>query len=126
MRSFVCLVAVGLIGAGCANVESKRVDRSAMSRSQEEYVTEKKPDDQAIVTPATVLKGRVVRVNNEGRFAVLSFPVGSLPATNVRLNIYREGLKVGEMKVTGPEQDDNTVADIVVGEARVGDEVRVY
>lgn len=41
-----------------------------------------------------------------------------------RLNVYRNGLKVGELKVTGPQRDNNTVADIVAGECQVGDEVR--
>jgi hypothetical protein len=40
------------------------------------------------------------------------------------MNVYRRGLKVGEVKVTGPQRDDNIVADITAGEAAVGDEVR--
>jgi len=47
-----------------------------------------------------------------------------MPATNQKLYLYREGLKVGEVKITGPQADDNVVADIVTGEAQVGDEVR--
>jgi hypothetical protein len=41
-----------------------------------------------------------------------------------RLNLYRRGLRVGEVKVTGPQREDNIVADLVAGEAEVGDEVR--
>jgi hypothetical protein len=33
-------------------------------------------------------------------------------------------LKVAEIKVTGPQRDNNTVADLVSGDAQVGDEVR--
>jgi hypothetical protein len=40
------------------------------------------------------------------------------------LTVSRDGLKVGEVKVSGPQRDDNIVADITAGEARVGDEVR--
>jgi hypothetical protein len=40
------------------------------------------------------------------------------------MNLYRRGLKVGEVKVTGPAREDNIVADLVAGEAEVGDEAR--
>jgi hypothetical protein len=41
-----------------------------------------------------------------------------------QLGLFRRGLKVGEVKVTGPQLDENTVADIVAGDSEVGDEVR--
>jgi hypothetical protein len=85
---------------------------------------EKKPHDKLIVTPETMLVGKVVRVNSVARFAVLNFPIGSLPGIGRQLNAYRQGLKVGEIKITGPQQDDNTVGDIVNGEVQVGDELR--
>ena len=47
-----------------------------------------------------------------------------MAAVGQRLNVYRFGLKVGEIKVTGPQRDDNIVGDIVAGEARKGDDVR--
>ena len=58
------------------------------------------------------------------RFVVLNFPLGKMAAVEQRLNLYRRGLKVGEVKVTGPQREDNTVADLVAGEAEVGDEAR--
>ena len=33
-------------------------------------------------------------------------------------------LKVGEVKITGPQRDDHIVGDLTTGEAQVGDEVR--
>ncbi len=77
-----------------------------------------------IVTPETRLLGKVVRVNASGRFVVLNFPIGHLPALEQRLNVYHLGLKVGEVRVTGPQLDDNVVADLVAGNATAGDEVR--
>jgi len=68
--------------------------------------------------------GRVLTYNVAGRFVVLDFPVGRLPAMNQTLFVYRQGLKVGQVKITGPERDTNTVADLVSGEAQKGDEVR--
>ncbi len=77
-----------------------------------------------ILTPTTTLVGKVVGVNLPGRFVVLNFPVGRLPVVGQRLSLYRGGLKVGEVKVTGPQRDDNIVADITGGESAMGDEVR--
>ena len=77
-----------------------------------------------IVTPVNSLTGRVLTYNAAGRFVVLDFPVGKLPALEQTLFVYRQGLKVGEVKITGPERDTNTVADLVSGEAQKGDEVR--
>ena len=48
-----------------------------------------------------------------------------MPSLDQRLSLYRKGLKIGEVKVTGPQQDDNMIADLVAGEAEVGDEVRL-
>jgi len=79
---------------------------------------------QVIVTPASGLAGKVVKVNTGGRFVVLNFPVGHLPAIDQRLNVYHQGLKTGEVKVSGPQLEDNVVGDLVSGNAEVGDEVR--
>jgi hypothetical protein len=47
-----------------------------------------------------------------------------LPPLEKRLNVYRNGLKVGEVRVTGPQRDNNTVADIIAGDCQPGDQVR--
>jgi hypothetical protein len=80
---------------------------------------------QLIVTPDTSPTGTVARVNSAARFVILTFPVGSMPPVGQLLYVYRHGLKVGEVRVTAPQQDDNTAADIVTGEAALGDEIRV-
>jgi len=77
-----------------------------------------------LVTPERSLAGKVVTFNLAGRFTVLDFPVGRMPVMDQILFVYRQGLKVGEVKITGPERDTNTVADLVSGEAEKGDEVR--
>lgn len=76
------------------------------------------------INPAGALIGKIISVNTSARFVVLNFPIGKMPALEQRLGIYRNGLKVGEVKVTGPQRDDNIVADITAGDAGVGDEVR--
>jgi hypothetical protein len=77
-----------------------------------------------IVTPDNSLAGKVVAYNAAGRFVVLSFPAGPMPSQNQSIFLYRGGLKVGEIKITGPQSDNNTVGDVIDGDAQVGDEVR--
>jgi hypothetical protein len=77
-----------------------------------------------VVTPDEAVSGRVTSVNENLRFVVLTFPLGQLPPLGSRMNIFRNGAIVGEVKITGPQRDDNSVADIVFGAARKGDEVR--
>jgi hypothetical protein len=80
--------------------------------------------EKLIFSPDNVLAGKVVKVNFEGRYVVLNFSIGHLPSLDQRLSIFRRGLKTGEVKVTGPQLEDNVVGDIVAGDAQVGDDVR--
>jgi hypothetical protein len=109
------LALVGMLAAGCAYHRPARTARPA---------TPAAVAPQAIVTPDNSLTARVVSYNAAGRFVVLSFPVGQMPKLEQSLFLYREGMKVGEVKITGPQRENNTVADLVTGEAQVGDEVR--
>jgi hypothetical protein len=77
-----------------------------------------------LVTPDLSTIGRVVRVNKDLRFVVLSFPVGQTPAAGARMNVFRRNQIVGEVRVTDQQRDNNAVADIVLGDAQDGDEVR--
>jgi len=77
-----------------------------------------------IVTPDTSLTARVTFVNLVGRYVVLNFPTGEMPHLQQTLFLYRAGLKVAEIKVTGPQKENDIVADLVAGEARSGDIVR--
>jgi len=77
----------------------------------------------AIVTPDFSLAARVVSVNSVGRFVVLSFPASRMPKLEQTLFAYREGLKTAEVRVTGPQQEAYVVADLVSGDAKVGDTV---
>ena len=79
---------------------------------------------QPVVKPSDALTGKVVTYNAVGRFTVLNFPLTRMPAMEQTLFLYRDGMKVGEVKITGPQKDDNIVADLVQGEAKAGDEVR--
>lgn len=112
MRQWLAVALVlAMAGSGCAGGKKPRAGRGADNQSP-------------IVKPDTMLVGRVARVNLALRIAVLNFPIGRLPALEQRLGVYRAGMKVGEIKVTGPQRDDHIVGDITVGEAQAGDEVR--
>jgi len=76
------------------------------------------------VTLDEAVLGTVVSVNPALRFLVMDFPVRKLPVLEQRLNVYRNGQKVGEVKVTGPGRDTTIAGDIMAGEVQVGDEVR--
>lgn len=77
-----------------------------------------------IITPDNSLTAQVAAYNSTGRFVVLTFPVGQMPKMDQTLFLYRNGLKVGEIKITGPQNGSDIVADLVSGTAQVGDEVR--
>lgn len=76
------------------------------------------------ITPDLSLRGKVAAYNAVGRFAVLSFQAGRMPAIGQVFGVFRGDLKVGEIRITGPQRDENTVGDLVNGDASAGDEVR--
>ncbi|HUD49274.1 MAG TPA: hypothetical protein VMR33_20770 [Candidatus Baltobacteraceae bacterium] len=76
------------------------------------------------ITPDLRPVGRVALVDSEARFVVITFPAGTVPQVGQPLNVNHQGLKIGEVKVTGPQRDNDTVADLIAGQAYVGDEVK--
>jgi hypothetical protein len=106
------LLAVVILISGCASKKTATAKNSIASAPQ------------MIVTPDNSLTAKVVHYNSDGRFVVLSFPAGQMPNADQTLFLYRAGLKVAEIKVNGWQQDNLVVADVINGEARIGDEVR--
>jgi len=47
-----------------------------------------------------------------------------VPQVDQRLGVYRQGQKVGEVKISSQARNSIIAADITQGEANVGDEVR--
>ena len=126
MRNSAVLVILGmLVAAGCGHKQARVPEPAFAPLTAPSSGTNKASSaSNLIVTPETSLQGKVMRANPAGKFVVLNFPVGHLPTLDQRLNVYRLGLKVGEVRVTGPQLDDNVVGDIVAGEAAAGDVVR--
>jgi len=124
--SLMVILLFALSLSGCAGKKVARKPATAQPRAgAPAAATSGSATNQAlIVTPEDALVGKVALVNSVARFVVLNFPLGRMAAAEQRLNLYRRGLKVGEVKVTGPAREDNIVADLVAGEAEVGDEAR--
>ncbi|MEK7780476.1 MAG: hypothetical protein AAB370_03115 [Verrucomicrobiota bacterium] len=126
---FAALMAMALIVNGCVfrkAASAKSAPPTKTPAIATPVAAEQKPeaDPKLIVTPENLLVGKVATFNTAGRFVVLDFPIGKMPALDQVMFVYRQGLKVGEVRITGPERDHNTVADLISGEARKGDEVR--
>ncbi|MBE7499803.1 MAG: hypothetical protein HS113_05740 [Verrucomicrobiales bacterium] len=77
-----------------------------------------------VLTPITPVQGRVVFLNAKLRFVIVDFTFHQLPQAGQRLGLYRGTARVGEVRVSGPFRGQTTVADVMSGEARVGDQVR--
>ncbi len=74
--------------------------------------------------PLDGVVGRVISVNTRLRFVVLDYSLNVLPQVGDRLEVWREGDLVGELKVTGPVRNATVVADVVAGDPQTGDQTR--
>jgi hypothetical protein len=108
---FVLLLAVSLSGCAWMKHPSRRAKPAPATST-------------TIVTPDDSLAAKVISVNTVGRFVVLNFPEGRMPKLQQHLFLYRDGLKVAEVKAVGPQQETSIVADILNGDAQLGDTVR--
>ena len=127
MKSFTptLLLMIGILSTGCFCHHRRPMPVAAPTAATASPAANPSANaPRPILMPDTSLSGRVVSYNDVGRFAVLNFPVGHVPAVGQNLFLYRNGLKVAEIKVTGPQRDENIVADIISGDAQAGDEVR--
>ena len=112
----LAILLVALLAPGCAFPDYlKYHPLSAKSQA---------PADKTIVTPDMSLAARVISINDAGRFVVLTFPEDKMPKVQQTMYLYRAGMKVAEVKITGPQQEHNIVADLISGDPKVGDTVR--
>jgi hypothetical protein len=119
----VAAAALLLLG-GCAR-EAKRTSpapKAAAALTERPVVAA--TNTPSPVVPRAEIRGEITSVNVPGRFVVLKFPAGMMPGKGVELAAYRRGERTADLRVTGPQRDLLTVADIVKGDCAVGDEVR--
>jgi hypothetical protein len=110
-RAAFSVLIVGTLVGGCAGQGGK----DAKSKSA---------GSETIVTPDATITAKVVSYNSVGRFVVLNFPAGAMPKIGQSLFLYRNGLKAGEVKIDTWQREDLVIADVVKGDAQVGDEAR--
>jgi hypothetical protein len=115
---------LGKIASVSAAKYYKTKPEPSETRTRSARQSKQSTPEKLIVTPESTITGKVVVYNDAGRFVVLNFPIGQMPKIGVRMFVYHNGLKAGTVKISGPQRDDNIVADLVEGEARSGDEVR--
>jgi hypothetical protein len=84
----------------------------------------KTPATRERVTPISAPAGKVVLLNEKLRYVVLDFSSSRVPSDGQRLNLYRAGQKVAELKVTGAPMNQTITADILTGQAAIGDDAR--
>ena len=121
-------LALTLTLTGCAwmkrHPKGQLADPHSPAAKPTSVATTKKANKKAIVTPDAALTAKVISVNTVGRFVVLHFPAGQMPKLQQTLFLYHAGLKTAEVKITGPQHENDIVADLVSGEAQVGALVR--
>lgn len=124
LRLPFALLFVGLMVSGCMSHGPVPAQSAANPAAPVTVNTANPANPSPIVTPDNSISARVVRYNSVGRFVVLSCPVGQMPVAGQTLFLYRAGVKVGQIKITGPQRDNDTVADLTEGDAQEGDDVR--
>lgn len=115
LRVSVCTIFM-LMVAGCGTPPAAKPANGSVSAAA--------TNAPYAVTLGSDLVGEITSVNGKGNFVVLQFPVGVMAPPGAALSVYRDGVKVGQVKVTGPQRDTYTVADILRGECQAGDQVR--
>jgi hypothetical protein len=99
--------AVAVLFAGCLGRTAPRPEGSDVG-----------PSAAQLGPPAA----RIVSVNLEHDFVVIDFTSRMMPAVGTRVNIYRNGKRVGAVRITEPVRAQFATADIMEGEVHVGDE----
>jgi hypothetical protein len=122
--SILLLCAVAVCGCAGKKKSAPPTGAAAKAGGAPVWASMAATNQPVTITPETASAGRVVLVDPAIRCVVLNFPLGKMAAPEERLSLYRRGQKVGEIRVTGPQREDNTVADLLAGEAQVGDEAR--
>lgn len=117
-KCWVCILGAAAL-AGCASNPAARTPGDEPDASGEGLT-----NLTVTVRPASPWLGQVVAVNPGLRFAVIDFSLGGVPAVGKQLGVYRNGEKVAEVQISGPQSDTHIAADITEGAVQLGDEVR--
>lgn len=132
MRAIIVFALGGALLVGCrtpkpadsgeASTAKPARQRAAAMSPRAPQPRETSPSPSA--TPLMEAAGKVASVNPALRFAVIDFAFNPAPKVDQRMSVYREGQKVGEVKISRQARNSIIAADITAGDVRVGDEVR--
>jgi hypothetical protein len=129
MRAILILVLSAALLVGCRSPRPSEPAAASPAPSAEKGAKPvmtpreaKSPSTEA--TPITEPMGKVASVNAGLRFVVIDFALNPVPQVDQRLGVYRQGQKVGVVKVSNQSRNSIVAADITDGEAQIGDEVR--
>ncbi len=111
--SFACGLALLIAGCAQSPAASRRV------RSVPPDVAQ--GSTNVTVVPVVAITGKVVLVDRKGGFVVLRLAPMLSPFKDTRLFVYHNGKKTAELRISGPQQDVNTVADIMAGDPQPND-----
>ena len=135
-RALLDILLVVALGTSCAQTPGRR-DASESGPGSPAAVTSEAasgganpagragtPPRYPAMNPITPVQGRVTFVNAKLRFVIADFAFHLMPQVEQRLGLYREGVRVGGVRISGPSRGTTVVADVLSGEAQVGDQVR--
>jgi hypothetical protein len=74
-----------------------------------------------IAEPTGSVRGVVVSVNGKAKFVVVKYNYRAIPSVGKVLSVVRNGVKVGQIKVTKPVKPPHSTADIIDGDIQRGD-----
>ena len=132
MRAILLLMLTGVLLSGCRSSKTSSAPAAAKGEPAPKKAAEKQPSRSAPTHPPGPTPGHpineptgtVASVNPSLRFVVIDFGFSPAPQVDQRLNVYRQGQKVGEVKISSQARNSIIAADITAGEASIGDEVR--
>jgi hypothetical protein len=101
--------AAAVLFTGCLGGTALRPDESGVG-----------PSPAQLGPPAA----RIVSLNSEHDFVVIDFTSQMIPEVGTTVSIYRNGKRVGAVRITEPVRAQFATADIMEGEVHVGDEAR--
>lgn len=82
------------------------------------------PGQQLSTVSLESSRGRIVTVRIPYRFVVIDFGIDRLPAVGTTMAVFRNNVRVGTVRISGPSSGSMIVADVTEGDAQIGDEVR--
>jgi len=125
-KALAALLAVSvLLGAGCMSGGATGRGPTGANSPNAEAPETKDSEETPLVERDNSPRGIVQQVNQDLRYLVIDFAAWQMPKLQDRLGLYRQGRKVGEVLVTGPVMGTTVAGDLVRGEGRPGDIVRL-